>query len=65
MLYTTALTSAPFMLLANSQLRRPAAKFFIARSAAYSHMKISIAENIARPYAVGRKSFKYFINCSC
>lgn len=33
MLYTTALASAPRMLFANSQLRRPTAKFLIARSA--------------------------------
>lgn len=41
MLYMVALASAPAILLQNSQLRRPTAKFLIARSAAYSHIRIS------------------------
>ena len=53
MLYIVTLASAPRMLLLNSQLRRPMAKFLIACSAAYSHMKISCGT--VNPWILYRK----------
>lgn len=48
MLYTVALASAPLMLLENSQLRRPTAKFLIALSAAVPGKKMSFTRVLGK-----------------